>query len=130
MDFPFKREGTIPGFLGVELKEMMKERVVLAMPVNERSCQYTGHIHGGGSVMLAETAAGVGAMMNIDRDKQRVVGLEVNANHVRGADRGFVTATARPYFVGRTTSVWEVKVANEEGKLVSAVRCTIAHVAK
>jgi 1,4-dihydroxy-2-naphthoyl-CoA hydrolase len=109
---------------------MTKERAVLTMPVNERTCQFTGHIHGGAAVVLAESAAGVGAWMNIDQERQRVVGLEVNANYVRGANRGFVTATARPYFVGRTTSVWEVKVTNEEGKLVSAVRCTIAHAGK
>lgn len=128
MDFPFRREGTILEFLGVEMKEMTKDRVVLTMPVNERTCQYNGDIHGGASVMLAETAAGVGATLNIDREKQRVVGLEVNANHVRGVSRGLVTATARPYFVGRRTSVWEIRVTNEEGKLVSIARCTIAHV--
>ncbi len=128
MDFPFRHEGTILEFLGVKMKEMTKDRVVLTMPVNERTCQYNGDIHGGASVMLAETAAGVGATLNIDREKQRVVGLEVNANHVRGASRGLVTATARPYFVGRRTSVWEIRVTNDEGKLVSIVRCTIAHV--
>ncbi len=128
MDFPFRHEGTILEFLGVKMKEMTKDRVVLTMPVNERTCQYNGDIHGGASVMLAETAAGVGATLNIDREKQRVVGLEVNANHVRGASRGLVTATATPYFVGRRTSVWEIRVTNDEGKLVSIVRCTIAHV--
>ena len=130
MNFPFKYEGTILEFLGVELKEMTKDKVVLTMPVNERTRQYNGDIHGGASAMLAESAAGVGATMNIDREKQRAVGLEVNANHVRGARGGLVTATARPYFVGRRTSVWEVQVTNEEGKLISAVRCTIAHVEK
>lgn len=130
MDFPYKIEGTILEFLGVELKELTKERVVLTMPVNERTRQYNGDIHGGASVMLAESAAGAGATMNIDREKLRTVGLEVNANHVRGASRGLVTATARPYFVGRRTSVWEIEVTREDGKLVSAVRCTIAHVEK
>jgi len=130
MDFPFKYEGTILEFLGVKLKEMTKEKVVLTMPVNERTRQDNGDVHGGASAMLAESAAGVGATMNIDREKQRAVGLEVNANHVRGASRGLVTATARPYFVGRRTSVWEIKVTREDGKLISAVRCTIAHVAK
>ncbi|HPC74277.1 MAG TPA: hotdog fold thioesterase [Syntrophales bacterium] len=130
MEFPFRRTGTILEFLGVELREMRKDRIVLTMPVNERTCQYNGDIHGGASVMLAETAAGVGATLNIDRERQRVVGLEVNANHVRGAGRGLVTATARPCFVGRRTSVWAIEVTREDGKLVSVVRCTIAHVDK
>ena len=127
---PFNTEGTILNHLGIEFKEVTKERAVLTLPVDSRTRTYTGFIHGGAYVTVAEAAAGVGALMNIDRDTQHVVGMEINANHLRAASGGSVTATAIPYHVGRRTSVWEVRLTDEGGSLLCIVRCTIAHMDK
>ena len=115
--------------LGIELVEMRKDRVVARMPVTPRICQPFGLLHGGASVALAETVASTGAWMNIDQERERVVGLEINANHLRGKRDGVVTAVATPVHVGRRTQVWEVRIADENDKPVCISRCTLAVVA-
>jgi uncharacterized protein (TIGR00369 family) len=85
-----------------------------------------GLLHGGASVALAETVASTGAWLNCDQANERVVGLEINANHLRAKREGVVTATATPVHVGRRTQVWEVRIADELGKAVCVSRCTIA----
>ena len=112
--------------LGIELVEMRKDRVVARMPVTPRICQPFGLLHGGASVALAETVASTGAWMNIDQERERVVGLEINANHLRGKRDGVVTAVATPVHVGRRTQVWEVRIADENDKPVCISRCTLA----
>jgi len=115
--------------LGIELVEMRKDRVVARMPVTPRICQPFGLLHGGASVALAETVASTGAWMNVDQERERVVGLEINANHLRGKRDGVVTAVATPVHVGRRTQVWEVRIADENDKPVCISRCTLAVVA-
>jgi uncharacterized protein (TIGR00369 family) len=83
-------------------------------------------LHGGASVALAETVASTGAWMNVDQERERVVGLEINANHLRAKRDGVVTAVATPVHVGRRTQVWEVRITDEAGKAICVSRCTLA----
>lgn len=119
-------KGTLLEALGIELTEMSADRVVATMPVDERTRQPAGILHGGASVALAETVASYGAYLGVDESKQAVVGLEINANHVRGVTAGVVTATGQPLHRGRTTHVWEVRITDEAGRLVCVSRCTLA----
>ena len=112
--------------LGIQIVELTRERVVATMPVDERTRQPFGILHGGASVALAETAASLGAVMNVDLQRFMAVGLEINANHLRAMHAGVVTATAVPIHTGRTTQVWEVRIADEKGRLVCMSRCTLA----
>src|SRR2546430_4151965 len=98
--------------LAIEIVETSKERVVARMPVTPRVHQPFGLLHGGASVALAETAASAGAWMNVDQARERVVGLEINANHLRGKRDGVVTAVATPVHLGRRTQVWEVRIVD------------------
>jgi uncharacterized protein (TIGR00369 family) len=96
------------------------------MPVDDRTRQPYGILHGGASVALAETVASVAALANVDREQFVAVGLEINANHVRAKSDGMVTATATPIHIGRTTQVWDVRIVDESDRLVCVSRCTLA----
>jgi 1,4-dihydroxy-2-naphthoyl-CoA hydrolase len=115
--------------LGIEFVERSKARVVARMPVGPKVHQPFGILHGGASVVLAETVASAGAWMNCDQQRERVVGLEINANHLRAKRDGVVTAVATPVHVGRRTQVWEIRIADENDKPVCISRCTLAVVA-
>ena len=112
--------------LGIEMVEVGKERVVATMPVGPRVHQPFGLLHGGASVALAETAASAGAWACVNQQRERVVGIEINANHLRGKRDGMLTAVATPVHVGRRTQVWEVNITDEAGKAVCISRCTVA----
>lgn len=112
--------------LGIEIIESTKARVVASMPVTPRVHQPFGLLHGGASVAMAETVASMAGWMNVDQSRERVVGLEINANHLRAKRDGVVTATATPAHIGRRTHVWEVKIVDETGDLVCISRCTLA----
>ncbi len=112
--------------LGIEFREATRERVVATMRVEPRTHQPFGLLHGGASVALAETVASVGAWLHIDPAREAAVGLEINANHLRGVREGVVTATATPLHAGRTTHVWDVRIADEAGRPVCVSRCTVA----
>ena len=112
--------------LGIEIVELTPERVVATMPVDDRTRQPFGLLHGGASVALSETVASLGAVTNIDLERYTAVGVEINANHLRAKRDGVVTATAVPLHRGRSTQVWEVRIADEAGRLVCASRCTLA----
>jgi uncharacterized protein (TIGR00369 family) len=114
--------------LGIELVELTTERVVATMPVDERTRQLFGILHGGASVALAETIASIGASMNVDLEKVSVVGLEINANHIRAKKDGVVTGTATPIHRGRSTQVWEVRIVDEQQRTICVSRCTLAAV--
>lgn len=122
---PLQQE-TLLATLGIEVVEATRERVVARMPVGPRVHQPFGLLHGGASVALAETVASTAAWMNVDQAAQIVVGIEINANHLRAKRDGVVTATATPLHVGRTTQVWDVRIVDEEGRAVCASRCTLA----
>ncbi len=117
---------TLMSTLGIETIVATKERVVARMPVGPAVHQPFGLLHGGASVALAETVASFGGFLNVDSSKESVVGLEINANHLRGKRDGVVTATALPLHVGRKTQVWEVRIVDEQDKLVCISRCTLA----
>lgn len=112
--------------LEIELSEAAKDRVVLKMPVTARVHQYVGIMNGGISLLLAESASSIGAVLNTDLTKQTAVGIEINANHLRSVSRGIITATATPVYHGRTLSVWQVEIKNDRDKLICASRCTLA----
>lgn len=112
--------------LGITFVELTRERVVARMSVDARVHQPFGLLHGGASVALAETVASVGAWLQIDQAREAAVGLEINANHVRGMRAGVVTATATPAHVGRTTHVWDVRIVDDAERLVCVSRCTVA----
>lgn len=112
--------------LGIEMVELSKERVVATMPVDDRTRQPFGLLHGGASIALAETVASFGAVLHIDRERFMAVGLEINGNHLRAKTDGLVRATAVPTHVGRTTQVWSIEIADERGRLVCISRCTMA----
>lgn len=126
MDALNEREGTLVQTLGIEFAEVSRQKVVARMPVVARVHQPFGLLHGGASVALAETVASVGAWLNVAEQGQMAVGLEINANHLRGKRDGSVTATATPLHLGRTTHVWSIEIAGEDGKLVCVSRCTLA----
>lgn len=128
--FAALQQETLLATLGIEVVEATKARVVARMPVGPRVHQPFGLLHGGASVALAETAASTAAWMNVDQATQVVVGIEINANHLRAKRDGVVTATATPLHVGRTTQVWDVRIVDEEGRAVCASRCTLAVVAR
>ena len=112
--------------LGIEFVETTRERVVARMPVGPKVHQPFGLLHGGASVALAETVASTGAWLNCDQAREHVVGIEINANHLRAKRDGTVTAIATPVHVGRRTQVWEIRVEDEQGKAVCVSRCTVA----
>ena len=112
--------------LGIDVLELTPERVVATMPVDQRTRQPFGILHGGASVALAETVASLGATANVDREAFVAVGLEINANHLRAKSDGVIMATATPIHVGRTTHVWDIRIVDEDGRPVCVSRCTLA----
>jgi len=124
--FGERQEETLLTTLGIEIVEATRERVVARMPIGPKVQEPFGLLHGGASVALAETAASTAGWMQIDQEKERVVGLEINANHLRAKRDGVLTAVATPVHVGKRTHVWNVHIADEEGKAVCVSRCTLA----
>jgi 1,4-dihydroxy-2-naphthoyl-CoA hydrolase len=116
--------------IGIEITEQTAERVVARMPVAPAVMQPFGLLHGGASVALAETVASVAAYMNVDQEKFNVVGIEINANHLRAVREGVVTGVALPVSVGRRIHVWDVRISDDKGRLVCISRCTVAVVPK
>lgn len=112
--------------LGIEYTEVGKDYICGKMPVTENTKQPFGLLHGGASVVLAESLGSIGSNMMVDTDVNHCVGQEINANHVRSATEGFVYGKAICIHKGRTNHIWEIKITNEEDKLVCASRLTIA----
>lgn len=119
-------KGTLVTQLGIELVAAGDDYVSAKMPVDERTKQPAGVLHGGASVALAETLASWAATFVVDREKHHCVGLEINANHVRAVAAGWVTGTARPIHLGRSTQVWEVRIVDDAERLVCISRVTMA----
>jgi len=117
---------TLMATLGIFVKEATAERVVATMPVTSAHHQPYGILHGGASVALAETVASIGAGVAAAAAGARVVGLEINANHLRPVREGTVTAVGTPLHRGRRTQVWSVEIRDESHRLVCVSRCTLA----
>lgn len=113
--------------LGMEFEYVGQKKMTASMPVDENTIQPFGVLHGGASVALAETLCSVGGWFQLDDPSQTVVGVEINANHVRSVKKGGkVTGTATPVHVGRKIQVWECELRDERDKLVCTSRCTLA----
>jgi 1,4-dihydroxy-2-naphthoyl-CoA hydrolase len=122
-------ENTMMQVLGIRITEVGDDFLRGTMPVDARTHQPYGLLHGGASVALAETLGSTAAMLCVDPAAQRTVGLDINANHLRGVRSGTVTGIARPLHIGRSTQVWEIRITDEADKLVCISRLTMAVVA-
>jgi uncharacterized protein (TIGR00369 family) len=120
------RQGSVWDVLDIKLVVAQKDKVVATMPIGPNHRQQVGYLHGGISVVLAESIASLGSVLNIDANQQMAFGLEINANHLRPKREGILTGTATPIALGRTTHVWDVRITDENEKLVCVSRCTIA----
>jgi len=118
--------GTMSNHLGMEWVEIGPDFLKMKMPVDERTIQPYGLLHGGASCALAETVGSIGSHLVIDPEKYLCVGLEINANHISSARSGYVIATAIPLHIGTSTHVWDIKIHNETNKLVCVCRLTVA----
>ena len=125
-----RSRNTLMEQLGIEYLEIGEDYVKARMPVDAKTKQTAGILHGGASAALAETLGSIAAGMCIDRETQRIVGLEINANHIRPVSAGWVTGITTPIHVGKTTHVWEIRIFNEQEKLVCISRLTVANIAK
>jgi uncharacterized protein (TIGR00369 family) len=124
--FQMENKKTLMDALGIEITLLEKGKVTAIMPVDGRTHQPFGLLHGGASVALAETVASVGAYELVDKKSQGVVGLEINANHIRSKKDGYVTATGTVLHQGKKTMVWDIKITDEQDRLICVSRCTIA----
>jgi 1,4-dihydroxy-2-naphthoyl-CoA hydrolase len=121
---------TMAEYLGIEWVEIGDNFISAKMPVDHRTRQPYGLLHGGASCVLAETVGSVASAMVIDTSRFLCVGLEINANHVRGIKEGFVTAKALPVHLGSTTHVWDIRIVDEKNKLICISRLTVVIIAK
>jgi 1,4-dihydroxy-2-naphthoyl-CoA hydrolase len=117
---------TLMQALGIRITDIGEDWLRGTMPVDARTHQPYGLLHGGASVALAETLGSSAAMLTLDPARFRAVGLEINANHIRGVREGLVTGTAKALHLGRSTQVWEIRIEDEHQKLVCISRITMA----
>jgi 1,4-dihydroxy-2-naphthoyl-CoA hydrolase len=125
-DLTARGSRSMPGFLGIRFTEVGPDFLRASMPVNERTHQPFGLLHGGASVTLAETLGSVASMQCVDPERYLCVGQEINANHLRGVASGTVTATARPFHLGSRSHVWHIEIRDESERLVCVSRLTMA----
>ncbi|MCM2282769.1 MAG: hotdog fold thioesterase [Bdellovibrionaceae bacterium] len=125
-----RSQGTLKEHLGIEFTAIGDNWIEARMPVDHRTIQPFGLLHGGASVALAETLGSVASVLSIDGQTQMAVGLEINANHIRSARSGFVTGRVEPLHIGRSTHVWEIKIRDEADKLICVSRITVAIIEK
>lgn len=118
-------KGTMGDHLGIQFSEIGDNYLKATMPVDERTKQPYGLLHGGASVALAETLGSVASSLVLDDQHSICVGLEINANHIRSVSSGFVTGTATPIHLGSSTHVWDIKIKDEKDKLVCVSRLTV-----
>lgn len=121
-----RSKGTMGEFLDMKFTELGDDYLCMTMPVDNRTKQPYGLLHGGASAALAETIGSVASSLCINPDKQICVGIEINCNHIRGKKDGVVTAIAKPLHIGATTHVWDIKINDERSKLVCVSRLTVA----
>jgi 1,4-dihydroxy-2-naphthoyl-CoA hydrolase len=117
---------TMVDHLGIEFLEIGDDFIKARMPVDHRTHQPLGLLHGGASLSLAETLGSIASTFCLDINKQYCVGLEINANHIKSIREGFVVGTTKPIHIGRSTHVWEIKIVNEQNELICISRITLA----
>ncbi len=118
-------ERTLAANLGIEFTEVGADFMCARMPVDSRTVQPFGLLHGGASIALAETMGSVASTAMIDLGAQAAVGIDINGNHLRAATEGYVIGTVRPIHIGRRTHVWEIRIEDERGRLVNISRLTM-----
>jgi 1,4-dihydroxy-2-naphthoyl-CoA hydrolase len=116
--------------IGIELQEIGDDFIKARMPVDDRTKMPLGLLHGGASCVLAESLASYAAYFCIDPDKRSIVGIEINANHIRSLSEGWVTGICKPIHRGRSTHVWDIRISDQNDKLVCVSRVTIAIISK
>lgn len=121
---------TMVSHLGIEFTRIGEDFIEAKMPVDHRTHQPLGLLHGGASVTLAETLGSVAATCCVDTSKQYCVGLDINANHIKSVRQGFVMGVTKPVHIGKRTQVWEIKITNEQNELVCVSRITMAVIDK
>jgi 1,4-dihydroxy-2-naphthoyl-CoA hydrolase len=119
-------KGTMTEYLGIEWVELGNDFLKAKMPVDHRTIQPYGLLHGGASCVLAETIGSVASHLVIDPSAFYCVGIEINANHIRSAKEGFVYGTCSPLHLGSSTHVWDIRIADEQEKLICISRLTVA----
>jgi 1,4-dihydroxy-2-naphthoyl-CoA hydrolase len=119
-------KNTMSEYLGFEWLEIGNDFLKARMPVDHRTKQPYGLLHGGASCVLAETLGSLSSYLVIDNSKFYCVGIEINANHIRSAKEGFVYGNCQPLHIGASTHVWDIRISNEEGKLICISRLTVA----
>jgi 1,4-dihydroxy-2-naphthoyl-CoA hydrolase len=119
-------EGTLVSHLGIEFTAIGDDSIEATMPVDKRTIQPMGLLHGGASVALAETLGSIAASLTLDLTKQYPVGLEINTNHLKSMRSGKVTGKASPIHIGKSTQVWGIEIRNDENKKVAISRITMA----
>lgn len=120
------QQQTLVTHLGIRYIEIGEDYLKATMPVDARTKQPAGILHGGASATLAETLGSTGANLVVDRSKTLCVGLELNCNHIRAMREGQVTGTARPLHIGKSTQVWEIRITDDQDRLVCVSRITMA----
>lgn len=125
-DFHNMGKNTMGDFLGIQFTEIGSDYLKATMPVDHRTKQPFGLLHGGASVVLAETLGSVGAALVIDLNEYVCVGQEINANHLRSVSEGLVTGITKPIHLGSSTHVWEIKIYDQSEKLICISRITVA----
>jgi 1,4-dihydroxy-2-naphthoyl-CoA hydrolase len=124
------QKGTLMETLDIQIIDLGEDYISGSMPVDHRTVQPYGILHGGASVALAETLGSLAAHLVVDSSKYFTVGMEVNANHLRPATKGRVTGTAKPIHIGKSSHVWGIEIKNDEGKMVCISRITMAIVSR
>ena len=124
------QKNTITKVLGIEITDFGPEYFCGKMPVDHRTVQPYGLLHGGASAVLAESLGSIAGGMQVNRDTQTVVGVEINCNHLRSARDGWVYGKATPVKIGRKIHVWNIEIKNEDDKLVAVSRLTLAVIDK
>ena len=125
-DLNLLSKNTMSELLNIKFIEIGDDYLKATMPVDKRTHQPYGLLHGGASAALAETLGSVASMLCINTEKQICVGIEINCNHIKGKKDGLVTATAKPLHTGASTHVWDIHICDEESKLICISRLTVA----
>lgn len=119
-------KGSMIEYLDIKVTEIGDDYIKGTMPVDHRTVQSYGQLHGGASVVLAETIGSLASVLTVDFPKKKCVGLDINANHIGAVRSGLVTGTATPIHLGRSTQVWQIRIESDQGKLISVCRLTMA----
>lgn len=123
-------KNTMTDFLDIQFTQIGKDFLEATMPVDSRTKQPLGLLHGGANVVLAETLGSVAASLTVNPEKQYCVGLEINANHIKSVKEGLVTGITKPIHIGKRTQIWEIKIYTESGELSCISRITMAVIDK